>query len=74
MQNYFAIETEAAFRRREWQQAAAADARAAQARSSNGHRRWPHLPHLVVASLRSLSAPRLPLAAPLRPEAPTPAC
>jgi hypothetical protein len=36
MHNYFTIATEAASRRREWERAAAADARAAQARPANG--------------------------------------
>lgn len=73
MLSYFAIETEATFRRREWERMVEADARAAQAQSSNGRRRWSHLPLAVRARLGSLSAPRLPLTSPLQPECPTPA-
>jgi hypothetical protein len=58
MQNFFALEIEAEFRRSEWQRAVEAATRAAQARPENGRIRWSHLPHLVLASLRSVSATR----------------
>jgi hypothetical protein len=69
MQNYFSIETEASFRRREWERAAEADARAAQARSTNGRVNWPQI---ALASLRLLSAPRLPLISSFKPARPSP--
>src|SRR4051794_33749477 len=71
MQNYFSMETEASVRRREWERAAEADARAAQARSTNGRVNWPQI---ALASLRLLSAPRLPLISSLTPERPSPTC
>ena len=74
MQNYYTIETEAEFRRREWERAAEGDARAAQARPTNGGLPGLHLPQFALATLRSLSAPRLPLTSPLAPDCPTPAC
>jgi hypothetical protein len=74
MHNYFAIETEAEFRRREWERAAEADARAGLASPTNGRIHWSHLPQWVLASLRSLSAPRLPLTSSLEPDCPSPAC
>jgi hypothetical protein len=46
MLNSHAIETEAAFRRHEWQQAVEADARAAQARPASGLMWWPRISHL----------------------------
>src|SRR3954470_12862047 len=46
MNNWYAIETETAFRRREWQRAVEADARAVQARPANGRTRWPWIAQL----------------------------
>ena len=57
MNNYYAIETEMEFRRREWQRAVEADARAAQVCAGNGRKYWPQL---SLPSLRSVLAPRLP--------------
>jgi hypothetical protein len=74
MQNYYTIETEVEFRRREWEHAAAADARAALARPANGLLPQFHLPQFALAQLRSLSAPRLPQTSPLASDCPTPAC
>jgi hypothetical protein len=63
MHNYFAIETEADHRRREWTRAAQADARAAQARPTGRRATRPALPLAGLANLRLLIAPWLPMAA-----------
>ena len=64
MNNWYAIETEAAFRRREWQRAVEADALASRvcARPRNGRKHWPRIPHLSLANLRSLAPFSLPIA------------
>jgi hypothetical protein len=62
MNTYHAVETELEFRRREWQRAVEADARAAQVCAGNGRKHWPHL---SLTSLRSFLAPRLPFSTPL---------
>ena len=69
MNNWYAIECEAEFRRREWQRAVAADARAALAQAGNGRKPWPRL---SLASPRSLAATRLPFSSPLPPRRPAP--
>jgi hypothetical protein len=74
MQSYYAIEIEAEFHRQESERAAEGDARAAQARPTNGRLPGRHLPQFALATRRSLSAPRLPLTSPLAPDCPTPAC
>jgi hypothetical protein len=66
MHTFYTIETEAAFRRREWQRAADADARASQALASAAPKRRLHLPHLSLAALRSLATLRLPFSSALR--------
>ena len=58
MNNYYAIETEVEFRRREWQRAVEAEARSAQVCAGNCRKSWPRL---SLARLRSFLAPRLPL-------------
>jgi hypothetical protein len=63
MQNYFANETEAAFRRQEWQRAIAKAERTAQARPASDRRRQPHPLRLAPRSLSSIAAPRLRLLA-----------
>ncbi|MBA3450402.1 MAG: hypothetical protein H0T18_04235 [Chloroflexia bacterium] len=75
MFNWYGIESEAEFRRREWERMVAADARAAQAvaasktrsRSRNGRAHGSRLPRLSLslASLRALTAPRPRFATPL---------
>jgi len=61
MVNYFSIETEAEYRRQDWQRAVEAEIRAAQARPiSDVASLRSILAHLPLPSLRSLSAPRLP--------------
>ena len=62
MINYHAIETEAEFRRREWERAVEAEARVAQVCAGNGRKHWPHL---SLSSLRSLATSRLPFSSPL---------
>jgi hypothetical protein len=57
MNNYYAIEIEAEFRRREWQRAVEADARAAQVCAGSGGRHWPRL---SLISMRSFTVPRVP--------------
>ncbi len=74
MNNWYTIETEAEFRRREWQRAVEADARAAQARPTNGRLRWPRIPQLTLANLRSLVLPRPSFSARLEPDCRTVAC
>jgi hypothetical protein len=71
MYDWYRIETEAEHRRLEWQREVEAESRAAQAVSENGRS---HLPHLSLASLRSLASPRLPFVSPLAPRRRTVAC
>jgi hypothetical protein len=71
MHNYFTVETEAEFRRREWQRAVEADARAALAHTGNGHKPWPHL---SLMNLRAFVAPRLRFSAPWVPRRCSVAC
>jgi hypothetical protein len=59
MHNWFAIETEAEAMRLERERAAAAEARTAQAVRTGRSTRWPHVPHLSLALLRSLTMPRM---------------
>jgi hypothetical protein len=74
MNNWYAVETEAEFRRREWQRAVEAEALAAQARPANGRTRWPRLGHLTLANLRSLALPRPSFTARLEPDCRTVVC
>jgi hypothetical protein len=71
MNNYYAIETEAEFRRREWERAVEADARAAQVCPGNGRLHWPRL---SLMRGRSFAAPRLPFASSLMSRRRTAAC
>ena len=68
MNNWYTIETEAEFRRREWQRAVEADALAAPARPANGRARWPRLGRLTLANLRRLPVPRPSVTAGLEPD------
>jgi hypothetical protein len=74
MSNWYTAEVEAEFRRREWQRAVEAEARAAQARPENGRMRWPRIPHLALASLRSLAVPRPSFTTRLEPDCRTVVC
>jgi hypothetical protein len=74
MSNWYAIETEAQFRRREWERVVEADARAAQARPVNRQLRWPRIPRLTLANLRSLAVPRPSFTSRLEPDCRTVAC
>jgi hypothetical protein len=59
--NYFEIETEAAYRRSEWERKAAAATNAAQVHAKTDPRQPPHLPHRILARLRALSNLQLPI-------------
>ena len=74
MNNWYTIEVEAEFRRREWERAVEADARAAQARPANGRMRWPRIPHLTLSSLRLLALPRPTVITRLEPDCRTAVC
>jgi hypothetical protein len=74
MNNWYTVEVEAEFRRREWQRAVEADARAAQARPANGRMRWSRIPHLTLSSLRSLALPRPSFISQLEPDCRTVVC
>jgi hypothetical protein len=74
MNNWYAAEVEAEFRRREWQRAVEADARVAQARPANGRMRWPRIPHLTLASLKALTVPRPSFTSHLEPDCRTVVC
>ena len=74
MSNWYTAEVEAEFRRREWQRAVEAEARAAQARPANGRMRWPRIPYLTLASLRSLTMPRPSFTSRLEPDCRTVVC
>ena len=63
MNNYFAIETEAGYRRREWERTAQAEALAAKTRPARRRATWPVWPLAGLTSLRAFVAPWLPLAA-----------
>ena len=71
MNNYYAIEIEAEFRRREWQRAVEADARAAQVCAGNGRVHWPRL---SLMSVRSFVVPGVPFASSLTTRRRTAAC
>jgi hypothetical protein len=74
MNNWYTIETEAEFRRREWQRAIEAEALAAQARPANGRTRWPRLGRLTLPNLRSLALPRPGFTTRLEPDCSTAVC
>ena len=74
MNNWYAAEVEAEFRRREWQRAVEAEARAAEACPANGRMRWPRIPHLSLANLRSLAVPGPSFTSRLEPDCRTVAC
>jgi hypothetical protein len=67
MHNWYGIETEAEFRRQEWQRIVAAETRAAQASAGQTGSRGFRLPQFSLARLRSLGAPRLPVGSSLAP-------
>jgi hypothetical protein len=74
MNNWYTVEVEAEFRRREWQRAVEADARAAQARPADGRMRWPRISHLTLSNLRSLALPRPSFTSQLEPDCRTVVC
>jgi hypothetical protein len=61
MQNVFSIEVEVAHRRREWERAVATTAEHAQMRRQNERTSWSGLASRILASLRSLTLPRVPV-------------
>lgn len=65
MYTFYTIETETEFRRREWQRAVEAEARASQALAATPRRRL-HLPQFSLTPLRALATLRLPFATALR--------
>jgi hypothetical protein len=58
MHNWFAIETEAEFRRQEWARAVAADTRTTRALATSERPRRFHLPRLTFRGRTSANAPR----------------
>ena len=74
MINWYGIETEAAFRQRDWERQVVADARVEEAIAGNGRPRGWHLPHVSLATLRSLATPPLRFVSPLIPRRRTAAC
>ncbi len=74
MNNWYAVEIEAEFRRREWQRAVEADARATQAHPANGRMHWPLISHLTLSSLRFLAPPRPTFISRLEPDCRTVVC
>ena len=67
MNTWYGIETEAEFRRQEWQRAIEAEQRVAQARAGRAASQRFHLPRLSLARLRALATPRLPATSPVAP-------
>ena len=65
MHNLFTIEVEAEVRRQEWERAAAADARAAQASPANRNGNWLSRAFGSLANLPALALPSTPVGAPL---------
>jgi hypothetical protein len=74
MHNWYGIETEAAFRRREMERAAKADIRSGEALSTRPKFRRVWLPHVALARLRSLTAPRFSFTTALEPRCRTATC
>jgi hypothetical protein len=74
MSNWYAIETEAGFRRREWQRAVEAYARAALAGPVSRQLRWPRIAQRTLANLQSLAVPRPSFTSRLEPDCSTVAC
>jgi hypothetical protein len=61
MLNTFAIESQAAYRRWEWEREIAAAEQHALARPKNGRKRWSQLALPTLAYLRSLATPGMPV-------------
>jgi len=64
MHNWFAIETEAEFRRQEWERAVIADDRVAQLKTDKVIPRWPRLPYLSLIGFRQKIGARFAFALP----------
>jgi hypothetical protein len=65
MHNFFTIETEVEARRQEWERAAAADVRAAEATRANRSRRWLTRVSGFLAKAPAPALPAVPAGAPL---------
>lgn len=74
MHNWYAMETEAEFRRQDWEREVKAAARVAQAESSNGRFHWLRLPRLSLPSLKLQSAAPLQISPSLEPKRQRVAC
>jgi hypothetical protein len=74
MHNWYAMETEAEFRRQEWEREVIAETRAAQAQPNNGRFHWPRLPRLALPTLRMQSAAPLHLTPAIESKRPGVAC
>lgn len=74
MNNWYGIETEAAFRRREWERVVRAEARSAEAVSSSARFRFARLPQAVLARLQRLTALRLTVPSAMEPRCRTATC
>jgi len=74
MHNWYAMETEAEFRRQDWEREVIAEARAAQAQPNNGRFHWLRLPRLSLPNLRVHTAVPLRLAPAIESEHQRVAC
>ncbi|MFN8592811.1 MAG: hypothetical protein U0031_15230 [Thermomicrobiales bacterium] len=74
MQNWYAIETESALRRREWQREVERDARATEAIATPTRRSRPGLTQALAARLRGIAVPRLLLTPAMKAECRTAIC
>jgi hypothetical protein len=74
MHNWYAMETEAEFRRRDFEREVIAAARAAQAQTDNRRFRWLRLPRVTLPNLHMQPAARLQLSPALETERRQVAC
>ena len=68
MHNWYAMETEAEFRRQDWEREVIAATRAAQVQPKTGRFHWPRLPRLALPNLRVQPATHLQLSPALESE------
>jgi hypothetical protein len=68
MHNWYAMETEAEFRRQDWEREVIAAARAAQIPPTNGRFHWLRLPRLALPNLKVQPAATLNLSPALESE------
>ncbi len=74
MHNWYAMETEAEFRRQDWEREVIAAARAAQVQPNTGRFHWLRLPRLALPSLRLQPAAPLQLSPALEADRQRVAC